>query len=130
MPILACAALMTSLIGWASYVPVVKFPKLRRTLWPTRALEYFALLLACAALAIPVDDPQTNVLLVSLTCVSFAIFTLLYYVSLRLPVSTGRPEAGKLLPTFEVTGENGKPFTSDQFLGKGPLLFIFFRGFW
>ena len=130
MPILAIASFVVSFIGWASYVPVVKRPKLRRTLWPTRVLLYLSLLMAGVAFFLPVRDPYLNSIFVSASLISFAIFTLLYYLMIKLPICVGRPEVSKAMPEFEVTGEDGKPFSSDNFLGKGPLLFIFFRGFW
>ena len=130
MPVLAAVALAVSLLGWASYIPVAKTVSLRRTLWPTRAMEYLAVLLACLTFALPPEDKATNLLLVSLTCLSFAAFTLVYYTALRLPIAKGRPEVGKLLPAFELTGEDGKPLGADKFTGKGPVLFVFFRGFW
>ena len=134
LPLLATAALIVSLLGWASYIPVAKSPRLRRTLMPTRALQYLAVALACLAFAVPLPlgmgDPPMNLLLVSLTCLSFATFVLAYHIALKLPVAAGRPEVGKLLPAFQLTGENGQPFSSDQFLGKGPVLYVFFRGFW
>jgi hypothetical protein len=130
MAILAIVSFVVSVIGWFSYVPVAKSTKFRRTLWPTRLLLYGSLLLAILAYVVPNPDPHTNVMFVSATCISFALFTLVFYAMLRLPVARGRPEVGKAIPAFEVLGEDGKPISSDQFIGKGPTLFIFFRGFW
>jgi hypothetical protein len=130
MPLISGAALVISFLGWVSYLPVAKSPRLRRTLWPTRAMQYVAIAVACLAFAVPTDDPPMNLLLVSLTCLSFSLFLLAYHFALKLPVATGRPEVGKLLPAFELTDEDGKTFTSDQFTNKGPLLLVFFRGFW
>ena len=130
MPILAIASFVVSFIGWVSYVPVVKSPKYRRTLWPTRVLLYGSLLMACAAFALPSGSPRLNMWLFSATCASFSLFTLMYYIMIKLPVHPDRPHVGKTIPEFEVTGEDGKALSSDQFVGKGPVLFIFFRGFW
>ena len=130
MPLLSGAALLVSFLAWVSYVPVARSVRLRRTLWPTRAMQYLAIALACLAFAVPMGDAPMNLLLVGLTCLSFATFVLAYHLTLKLPVASGRPEAGKLLPAFELTGEDGKPFSSEQFVGKGPVLYLFFRGFW
>lgn len=122
--------MVVSVLGWVSYVPVAKNTKYRRTLWPTRVLLYGSLALAILAYVVPNADPRMNVMFVSATCISFALFTLVFYLMLRLPVARGRPEVGKAIPAFEVLGEDGKPISSDTFIGKGPTLFVFFRGFW
>lgn len=129
MNLLALASMAVSLLGWISYMPVVRSPRFRGTLWPTRVLLYGSLLMAGIAFALPSPDRHTAMYL-SATCASFAIFTLFYYILLKLPPAAGRPEVGKVVPEFEVTGEDGKPFSSDRFVGKGPVLFIFFRGMW
>jgi len=130
MPSLAAWSLIISFLGWFSYVPVAKIPKFRRTLWPTRLLFYLSLIPAVAAAILPTDDAPRNLLLVSATCISFALFTLSFYTALKLPVAACRPETGKLLPDFEVIGEDGKPFSPNKFASRGPLLLVFFLGFW
>lgn len=127
---IAAWSLIISFVAWLSYVPVAKSPKLRRTLWPTRLLFYLSLIPAIIAMAMQLGDPQSNLLFVSATFISFALFTLSFYTALKLPVAAGRPEIGKLLPEFEVIGEDGRPFNPNQACSKGPLLLVFFRGFW
>lgn len=130
MPSLAAWSLIISFVGWFSYIPVAKIPKLRRTLWPTRLLFYLSLIPAIIAIALQTDDAKITLMFVSCTCISFALFTLSFYAAIKLPVAAGRPEIDKLLPDFEVIGEDGKPFSPNKFSGKGPLLLVFFRGFW
>jgi hypothetical protein len=124
------SAVIISLLAGLSYLPVIKVPKFRRTMWPTRLLFYLSLIPAALSMIFPTDDPQRNLLLVSLTCILFALFNIFFYTALKLPVAPGRPEIGKLLPDFEVTGEDGKTYTPGSLTGKGPVLLVFFRGFW
>jgi tellurite resistance protein TehA-like permease len=127
---LALMGLLLSLLGWASYIPVSKTPALRHNMWPMWAMLFISVVLA--AVAVAGCQPLTSVVggLAGATLALFFLFVAAYFAALRVPRSAGRPEIGKLLPSFSVVAENGQNISPDHYVGKGPLLLVFFRGFW
>jgi len=130
MPPLGVLSFVLTFVAWASYIPVAKSPKLRHSMWPTWLLQTLALGLAAAAL---LREPMTfnapHVMAI-VTLASVAAFVLVFATALRIPQSIGRPEQGKALPHLSLVSESGKSISPDDFSGKGPLLLVFFRGFW
>jgi hypothetical protein len=128
---LALAGFVLSILGWASYVPVAKSPALRRNMWPTWLILTVATLLALAAvIAEPPPKEFKTAGVAAVTFVFYIFFIIAYFTALRIPQSTGRPEAGKMLPSISVLAETGQNISPDDFAGKGPVLLVFFRGFW
>jgi hypothetical protein len=130
MPPLGTLSFVLTMIGWASYVPVAKSPALRRTMWPTWLIQIAALGVAVFALVRDSANVTVPLMLAVVAIGSFAIFVIVYFMILRIPRAAGRPEIGKTLRHIEVLGEDGKPVSPDDWVNKGPVLMIFFRGFW
>ena len=127
---LSVSSLVLAILGWVTYVPVAKTPGLRKTLWPTRALFVLALVLVgISAINAGPADPKLDAVGIA-TCVLCGLFAVAFVVMLRVPKAPGRPEAGKPLPFFQVTSEEGKQVSPDGYARKGPVLLVFFRGFW
>ena len=127
---LAVLLLAFSLLGWLSYLIVAKIPAMRRNMWPMWVIFDTSVVMALIALfqygtqAGPISAAATA------TCASFALFVLVYVLVLRVPPAKGRPQAGELLPAFVIKGEDGSLISADDYVGKGPVLLVFFRGFW
>jgi hypothetical protein len=127
---LALAAFILSILGWASYVPVAKSPALRRNMWPTWLILTISMLMALAAVIIEEPKVFRTAGVAAVTFAFYIFFVIAYFAALRVPQSVGRPEAGKALPSISVLAETGQRISPDDFAGKGPVLLIFFRGFW
>jgi hypothetical protein len=124
MNVLSVASLAAAVIAWISYMPVAKIPGVRRTMWPTWAIFVISMWLALAAFATKPDAYAIAGLAL------FGLFIVSFFLFLKLPGGAGRPQAGQTIPHFEVKAENGQTLSADDYTGKGPLLLVFFRGFW
>ncbi|UCG34546.1 MAG: redoxin domain-containing protein [Phycisphaerales bacterium] len=49
---------------------------------------------------------------------------------LRLPAAPQAPPARAAAPDFTLPDQNGNPVTLSSFRGRGPVLLVFYRGFW
>ena len=125
MYVLSITSLILSVLAGISYVPVAKIPGVRGTMWPTWALFVLSAAVAIAAMVLVKPDAFA----IS-TLVLFVLFAISYLVVLRIPRVEGRPQEGQIIPRFTVQTEKGTTISPDDFAGKGPLLLIFFRGFW
>lgn len=119
-----------SIFAWGSYVWVNKIPSLRRTMWPLWAMFAVSMLVAAVALALKKTAPGIDDSLARGTFISFVLFLFFYFTMMRTPRVTGRPQVGSKLPHFQLPSESGAPVSPDDYIGKGPVLLIFFRGFW
>lgn len=61
---------------------------------------------------------------------AFLVYAFTFFFVLRLPAGARRPAAGSALANFEVITESGTALSIADYKGRGPLLLIFFRGFW
>jgi hypothetical protein len=125
MNVLSITSLVISFLAAISYVPVAKIPGVRQTMWPTWALFMLSAGVAGAAMMLE----KVNGIAIS-TLLLFVFFAISYFLFLRIPRVAGRPKAGEVIPRFQVQAETGQTLSPDDFAGKGPLLLIFFRGFW
>jgi hypothetical protein len=123
-------AFVLSLLAWASYFWINKVPSLRRTMWPLWALFLIACAVAGAALATKKVAPGLDESLALGTLANFACFLIVYFAMMRTPRAAGRPKVGETLPRFALADESGRMVSPDDYAGKGPLLLVFFRGFW
>ena len=127
---LSIVVFSVALAAWVSYLPVSKSPLLRQTMWPTIALIGLALLLVTARIATrDADEPR----FAPLDVVSLAmnlLFVPVYFFALRVPQSGGHPQAGQMLPAVSFTADDGRILASSELTQRGPMLFVFFRGFW
>jgi len=123
-------ALGVSIFAWGSYVWVNKIPSLRKSMWPLWALFALSMLISAAALALKKTTPGIDESFAISTFASFGLFLFFYFTMMRTPRVAGRPQVGAKLPHFELTSETGASISPDDFIGKGPVLVLFFRGFW
>jgi tellurite resistance protein TehA-like permease len=132
MPPLGAIALVVSLIAWASYVPVAKTPALRSTMWPTWLLQIVALGLGITALVQMANGAVdlAPMIMAAIAIANFVGFIFIFMTVLKIPTAPGRPEVGKRIQHVTLTSETGAQISPDDFQGKGPVLLIFFRGFW
>ena len=126
----AVFALFLSIAGWASQLLLVKQPSLRATLWPMFLILAAALALAVSAL---VRDPKptwpTRILAVFAVLFSSAIVPA-YFFMLRVPAPPGRPAVGLPMPEVNVLNHLGERISTAGYAGNGPVLVVFYRGFW
>jgi hypothetical protein len=127
---LSAGAFVFSLLAWASYIPVSKSPRLRRTMWPTVVLIVLALLGDIAIVLSRASGSDRITALDIVTWITAALFVPVYFFALRVPRSGRRPQAGGTLPVVSFIAEDGQAISSAQFIQRGPLLLVFFRGFW
>lgn len=122
--------LAAAIVAWASYLPVSKSPRLRRTMWPTIALMGLALAIVAARAAMRAEgEPRLGAF--DLSALGLALlFVPVYFLALRVPRAAGRPQPGESFPAVNFTGEDGQTVSSADLVQRGPMLFVFFRGFW
>ena len=53
-----------------------------------------------------------------------------FYLSAQLPASRGAPKVGEPAPDFTLPDQNGKPVKLSDSRSAGPLLLVFYRGYW
>ncbi len=127
---LAISAFILSVLGWASYAPVAKIPFLRSTMWPTWAIIVAAAIMGGVAVALEKSIEFATLGPAAASWILLFLFVVAYTTVLRIPVAPGRPEVGKRIVPFKVIGETGDPVSPQDYQGRGPLLLVFFRGFW
>ncbi len=127
---LSIAVFAGAIVAWASYLPVSKSPRLRRTMWPTLVLMAIVLL---ALIARAVLRGPGEVRFSALEWVSLATTLLIvpvYFMAFRVPRSGVRPQTGQEFPAVSFTALDGGALSSSELTRRGPMLFVFFRGFW
>jgi hypothetical protein len=124
MELLGIAGFGLTVFGWVLYPVANKVPALRRTMWPLWVAFGCGLALAAgASAAAGFGDAGVFRWLIA-AGINSACFLAVY-----MPRAAGRPVVGQALPVFSLAGEHG-PFSPEDYAGKGPLLLVFFRGFW
>lgn len=126
----AIFALLLSIGGWASYLPLVKNPSYRGTMWPMILLIALSLLLAVYAFSKASAPVMATRIIAGLAAVSSLAFIPVYVALLRVPATAGRPQAGQKMPGVTVVNEYGDKVFTGSFTNNGPLLLVFYRGFW
>jgi hypothetical protein len=129
MELLGIAGFALTVFGWVLYPVANKVPALRRTMWPLWvAFGCGVALAAGASAAAGIGDESVRRWLLA-AGINGACFLAVYMLVFRTPRAAGRPVVGQALPIFSLAGEHG-PFSPEDYSGKGPLLLVFFRGFW
>lgn len=123
------AILIFTLLAWASYVPVSKSPRLRRTMWPTILMLGLALI-AELGLIFSRPGPEHITGLDIGTLILIGIFVPVYFLALRMPASVLRLQPGQPLPAVSFHTGDGRSISSAEWTRHGPLLLVFYRGFW
>jgi len=99
-------------------------------MWPLWAMLLVSMLVAAVAVALKKTAPGIDESLAHGTFISFILFLFFYFTMMRTPRVTGRPQVGTRLPHFQLPSETGLQNMPDAYMGKGPVLLVFFRGFW
>ena len=73
---------------------------------------------------------ETALLGVLVALFSFGLFLLVFFLMLLIPKSAGRPQVDQPLPEFDVLFADGKRYAPLAMAHGGPVLLVFFRGFW
>jgi len=118
-------------LAWISIGFVLKFPALRRTMWPVWLLHILSAGTAVGSVVAsgsPLLSFDTVFALIALS--SFVVFLIVYVLVLRIPYANGRPAVGDTLPDFDITLEDGSRASIQKLIGDGPAMLVFFRGFW
>lgn len=124
------AAFAVTLLGWISYPIINKIPGVRRTMWPLWMFFLLGFAVAAAALLLGRTFSGLDRALAQAAIGNLPLFLFFYFFMMRTPRAKGRPEIGQRLPHFELPSDEGKVISPDDFNGKGPVLLVFFRGFW
>ncbi|MEZ5965097.1 MAG: hypothetical protein R3F56_14780 [Planctomycetota bacterium] len=108
------------------YVATLDVPFLRRS--GVLLFGVLVLALACVARARAMQAPLSRiaVVLVFVTTLAAAWF---FFVRQRLP-SDSCPAVGSPAPSVVATVHDGSSFDLDQARRSGPILLVFYRGFW
>ena len=131
MRIWALASLLLAVLGWASYLPLAKNPAYRATLWPMWTALAVAAFLGIIALRKPEQANWFNRSLAILGLLISLLAIPAYLFMLKTPAAEGRPQVGQPLPAIRVKSEYQNDVLSSQsMVSNGPLLLVFFRGFW
>lgn len=130
--LLGYAALAISLAGWISYVPVSKVHSLRRTMWPVWAILLLGALLGIGSISFAFLSRNYGFGLLGAmgALASLGLFVIVYLVMLLVPGKAGRPEINQALPRVGVVCPDGQRRVIREIVPQGPVLIVFFRGFW
>ncbi|MCW8131096.1 MAG: hypothetical protein KIS92_12175 [Planctomycetota bacterium] len=126
----AILSLLLAIGGWASYVPLSKSPSYRATMWPMFLAVGLALVLAVYAFSKATKPVLATRIVAGLAAVVSLLLVPAYFTMLRVPAETGRPLAGQKMPGVNLVNEYGDKLFTGSFTNNGPLLLVFFRGFW
>lgn len=126
----AVFSLLLALGGWASYMPLVSMTGYRATMWPMFALLAAALVLALYAFKHATAPALIARLISGVAAVLCLAMAPVFFLMLRVPQPAGRPIVGSPAPGVNVTNEFGDKLFTGSFTGDGPLLLVFYRGFW
>lgn len=124
------AAFCLALLGWIAYPIINKIPGVRRTMWPLWMFFILSSGLAAVALYFERTNSGLDHALAKGAIGNLPLFLFFYFFMMRTPRAKGRPEIGQRLPHFALPSDEGKVISPDDFTDKGPVLLVFFRGFW
>lgn len=115
--------------GGISYALLIGHPWVRSTAIPNFSLMLAGIGLGVWAAVRAGGGWPTWVAASSVAMTGF--FTFAFVVMFRLPSSpaTGT-EVGDPAPDFAVANQEGQPISLFDFRGRGPVLLVFYRGFW
>jgi len=130
MDIFSIVVFSVAFLAWASYLPVSKSPRLRQTMWPTLALVGLSLILVLVRIGLRGTDEPRFTLLDIVSLAMTLLFIPVYFFALRVPRSSGRPNVGEMFPAVSFTADDGRVLSGTELTQRGPMLFVFFRGFW
>jgi hypothetical protein len=130
---LSIVAILSMLAVWISSFLLVRVPAVRDTMWPVFVLAGLAL--GCGVLSLLRDRTQRKLSrgLAWGGIGGIVLFTLVFLIFWRLPAPKKPLAAGQPLPAITLVEESGATLATAELKNanaSGPLLFVFFRGFW
>lgn len=123
---LSLVAVLLAVAAPCAYVATLDVPFLRRSGLLLFGLLVLALASAARARAMRAPWARTAVTIVFAVTVWVAW---LFFLKARLPADRA-PQVGERAPAFVATAYDGAAFDLTAALAKGPILLVFFRGFW
>lgn len=125
---LALAGALLTVAGGVSYIVLIDVPWIRSQAWPNIAATVLGLGL-CAMAVFRRRSIGTVAPMVVAGLVGGA-FLLSLFVFMRLPAPQTALAKAALAPDFTLPNHRGEPVTLSAWRGKGPVLLVFYRGFW
>jgi hypothetical protein len=116
------------LLGALTYVPLLGVPWIRSTAAPNLALMIVGTALGLVGAA-RMRRRWPWILAVGESLLSLFFVGALFGL-LRLPAAPDAPPARAAAPDFTLPDQDGNPVTLSSFRGRGPVLLVFYRGFW
>jgi hypothetical protein len=126
---LAVAGLLMTIVGGVSYYFLLEVPWIRATGWPNLVVMLIGLALGIASARrarrkLTLGLVIGQVLFIALFVVSLTVFT-----ALPEPQSSAEV-ASRQAPDFTLPDHTGKSVSLAEALARGPVLLVFYRGFW
>ncbi len=125
---LALLGFLLTLLGGLSYVLLLDVPWIRATAIPNVALTVLGLALSLYALL------RTRAALVVIAAVASLLvgggFLASVFILMDLPAPAHSWTGGRPVPDFELPNQNGERVRLSSFVGRGPVLLVFYRGHW
>jgi hypothetical protein len=124
---LMLAALLCVVGGFGSYYGLMANDFVRRTGVPA-----FPIMVAGCIVAIMAVARRPGVLtgVTLLACLGATGFVGKFLYTPNLPGSQSLPAIGDTAPGFELTAHDGRTVRLSDYRGQGPVLLVFYRGFW
>lgn len=133
MPIvLAVAGLVLTLVGGVSYFFLLGVPWIRAHGWPNLAVMLIGLGLTAWAIGMAKRKLGVGIVGgVQALVVAFFVLSLNVFADLPAPQRAAESQpASRQARMFTLPDQNGKPVSLADALAKGPVLLVFYRGFW
>lgn len=125
---LAIVGLVCALAAMPAYFMLMDFPLLRSTGLPT----WIGLGLGCIlAVYAAIADRRWWVRSIGGVCGFMLVASVAAWFGMgALPKSSGTPIVGSPAPVFSLPGSDGRPVVLAEQVATGPVLLVFYRGFW
>lgn len=125
---LSLVGLLLTLAGGISYFLLMSVPWIRTHAIPNIALAIVGIALCTFAL-----KQRRTKLIIAASAVSYLVaigFLLSIFVLMRLPAPQTTFAAGQSPPEFTLPNQDGQSISLASYRNKGPVLLVFYRGFW
>ncbi len=125
---LVAVGLLATLAGGVSYFLLLTVPWIRNY-----AVPNIALVIIGTALCFRAVSKKRSKLVISGTVLSSLVavgFLLSLFVLMRLPAPQKSFAVGDELPDFTLPNQDERDVTLSDYRGRGPVLLVFYRGFW
>lgn len=124
----AWIGLAMSAIGGISYFLLISVPWIRSTALPNIILAVSGI--AFSVIAIAQKRTWITIGAGTLSLLLSAGFLTSFFVLMKLPSDAHVIAVGKDAPDFAIPNQYGRTAQLSSFEGKGPVLLVFYRGYW